>query len=116
MSGSLTSSTTSGAVAVFNGGHIRAHTDLDGATQGRLTVYVDVVGAAGQTLEVFYSTDGSTWTTTGISVVINPTGYKDSGWVALPAGAKVANVQLRLQTTGGNSSTYGWSTAHFIVK
>lgn len=114
----IVSQTTSGAVQQNNGGaQTRTIADLDSATLGRLTVNVtSLPGAAGQTLEIWYSSDGSTWSTTGVTVTLGTSGFKDSGWVSLASGARIANCHLRLQTSGGNGTVLFVDSFHFHIK
>lgn len=67
----------------------RKQLDLTRAQQVRLWVYVASSGVAGSDVYLRYSTDDATYTDiTGATVTIDAVGFRDSGWVDLPAGAK----------------------------
>lgn len=80
---------------------IRSRMDLSSATDLRLNFETTTLGVTAA-LRVDYSTNGTTWTTTGAQVSIGAVGLKTGSWVALPAGAK-ADVWLRIVAVGGNA-------------
>jgi hypothetical protein len=79
--------------------------DFTTSTQCRLFTASTVVAFAATTaLLVQYSTDNITWTALTPQLTIgNTLGIKDTGWAALPAGAKNF-VYIRLVGYGGNGT------------
>jgi len=84
----------------------RTRVDLSTFVDARATVYNQVAATAGTGLRIQYSTDESTWAyldgAAGPEALIDGTGTRVSGWVALAAGAK-ADVYLRAATIGGDA-------------
>lgn len=103
----------------------RNRIDLANATQARLVAMVIATGnAAGASLKLSYmTTEAATWSGTdaGPVCVLGTTGgaagvLHDSGWVNLPAGAKVDNATVAAlvgTAFGSTAPTIGSLTAFF---
>jgi len=63
-----------------------------------------VAGVAGSVVRVQYATDDSNFVTIGGDVSLVGTGWKDTGWMALPSGAKVDNCTFMVQGQAGNAA------------
>ena len=101
--GALTTWTNMPSAATEFTGTPRTKVDLGAVDDVRIVVCVGVVGNAGATLVVQYSTDQSAWNTLTDTVSINALNVQVSAWSTIPAGAK-GDVFLRVVGAGGNGT------------
>lgn len=81
-------------------------------TQIRLNAFISTASTSTNTpiLLLQYSTDASTWTTigtgTGTDVIsmLTPTGFKQTAWMGIPAGAQNAETYFRVAQNGGDAA------------
>lgn len=83
---------------------LRTKVDLTTFSQIKLIGRVTVQGFAGSVLGIDYSTDEAAWTTLATEIAIDSVGTKDSGWINLPAAARVNDIFLRIYGTGGDGA------------
>lgn len=101
--GALTTWTNMPAAATEFTGTPRTKADLSAVDDVRIVVCVAVVGNAGATLAVQYSTDQNTWATLTETAGISALNVQVSAWTPIPVGAK-GDVFLRVLGTGGNGT------------
>lgn len=80
-------------------------------TQIRLAVYIATLSASVNNPILFlqYSTDGASWTTigtgTGTDVIsMASTGFKQTAWMGIPAGAQNTETYFRVAQNGGDAA------------
>lgn len=78
--------------------------DLNWATEINLQMGLRAAGATGSALRVYYSSDDTTYATTGAEVSQTTAGFIESGWIALPAGALIVNCYLKLMGESGDAA------------
>ena len=79
----------------------RLRLDLTNETAVRLLVNVGAAGLGGSKLRLQYSTDQAGWSALGPEIDAGSSGLQESGWVALPAGAR-SDVYVRAVGLDGN--------------
>jgi hypothetical protein len=88
--------------------HWRQKLDLTGFTQFRITCRVATQGTANSDIRVQYSTDDSSFANLdgsgGPEIALFGAGQKDTGWVALAAGAIGDNRWLRVMGKDGDGA------------